>query len=211
MAENWNSPRQEINYSHYTADTTLLGPYHRGVLWVQGCCFSCEGCIAQSMHGKGGSYASCEALAAFFLKQPGIEGLTISGGEPFLQAEALWAMMEAIRYEKNLGLIVYSGMYLEEIQKLAKRQEAARRFLSQIDLLIDGRYEKDLDDGRMAVGSSNQTIHLLTDRYRDTARDYYGAKGRKTQICSFGSRLQMIGVPSAGSAALFRKLTREKA
>ncbi|MCD7956975.1 MAG: radical SAM protein [Lachnospiraceae bacterium] len=208
MDEKWEQhQRLEINYSHFVPDTTLLGPYHRGVLWVQGCCFSCEGCVAQSMQGAGGSYAAPEQLAEYFLRQPGLEGLTISGGEPFLQAEALGGMMESIRSRKDMGLIVYSGLYLEELQALAEKKSAAERFLSQIDLLIDGRYEKKLDDGRMAVGSSNQTVHLLTDRYRNCADEYYQRNGRRTEITCVGNRLRLVGVPSAEAFTLWKNLT----
>ncbi|MCC8045543.1 MAG: radical SAM protein [Clostridiales bacterium] len=207
MEEKWEHQRLGINYSHFVADTTLLGPGHRGVLWVQGCCFSCDGCVAKSMRGAGGSYAAPEQLAEYFLKQPGLEGLTISGGEPFLQAEALVEMVKIIRGRKDMGLIVYSGLYFEELQALAKKKPAAERFLSQIDLLIDGRYEEELDDGRMAVGSSNQTVRLLTERYRDRADEYYQRKGRRTEIVCVGDRLQLVGVPSAEALTLWKTLT----
>ncbi len=194
-----------INYSHYIGDTTLLGPYHRGVLWVQRCCFSCEGCVAQTMRKEGGAFASAGQFADYFLRQP-IEGVTFSGGEPFLQAEALTALIRLLRDKSDMGLIVYSGLYLNEIQLLAEKNAAAGDFLSEIDLLIDGRYDKQLDDGRMAVGSSNQTIHVLTDRYRDCAEAYYHYNGRKIEIRFFGNRAQMIGVPSAEGLKLWKGL-----
>lgn len=201
---------QKINYGHYVSDTELLGPYRRGVLWVQGCCFSCEGCIAQSMQGKGGFWTETQKMAEYFLQQPEIEGITISGGEPFLQPEALTEMIHIIRQKKDMGVIVYSGLYLREINKLAERNTSVRDFLGEIDLLIDGRYDKSLDDGRKGIGSSNQTIHLLTQRYAECAEAYYTESGRQTEIRIFGNRLQMIGVPSTESADIWRYLQEEK-
>ena len=201
---------EEINYGHFTGDTQLLGPFRRGVLWVQGCCFSCKGCIAQSMRGEGGYWIETKKMAEFFLQQLDIEGITISGGEPFLQPKALTEMIRMIRQEKDFGVIVYSGLYLKEIEKLSERNEWVKDFLTEIDLLIDGRYEEELDDGRKAVGSSNQTIHLLTDRYKESAAKYYTELGRKTEIRVFGNRMQMIGVPSAESADVWRALVGEK-
>lgn len=201
---------KKINYGHFVADTELLGPFHRGVLWVQGCCFSCKGCIAKNMRGEGGFWAETEKIAKVFLEQPEIEGITISGGEPFLQPEALTEMIRILRKERDMGVIVYSGLYLREIEKLAEKNECVREFLNEIDLLIDGRYEQELDDGRKAVGSSNQTIHLLTDRYKDSAKYYYTESGRKTEIRVFGNRLQMIGVPSAESVDIWKRLQGEK-
>lgn len=197
---------KKINFSHVTPNTEILGPYHRGVLWVQGCCFSCPGCVAEHLQGEGGSWCSTGKMAEYFLSQPQIEGITISGGEPFLQADALAEMGKLIRQKKDLGIIVYSGMYLAEIKRLAERKNSVKEFLSQIDLLIDGRYEKELDDGRRAVGSSNQTVHHLTARYEKEASDYYKKEGRQTEIILAGKKMQLIGVPDKKGNEIWKKL-----
>lgn len=194
-----------IYYSHYLTETELLGPYKRAVLWVQGCCFSCEGCIAKSMQKGDGTPILTDKMAEIFLEQTQIEGITISGGEPFLQAEALSEMVTQIRKKRNLGVIVYSGLYLKELERLAQKKEAVAVFLGQIDLLIDGRYEKEQDDGRMAVGSANQTLHFLTSRYRGQA-DYYEKKGRKTEIRFAGKQMQLIGVPTKEESQFWEEM-----
>lgn len=76
-----------IKVSHIEESTNLLGPYNRFVIWVHGCCFDCEGCLAENT--KNGVYEEVEIdlLAKRVAKSP-CEGITISGGEPFLQANA---------------------------------------------------------------------------------------------------------------------------
>lgn len=200
----------KINYGHYVANTDLLGPYQRGVLWVQKCCFSCPGCVAKSMQGEGGFWIDSEQMAEFFLNQPEIEGITISGGEPFLQPEALTEMIHFIRRKKDLGVIVYSGLYMKELEKLAERNVHVHDFLKEIDLLIDGRYEIEKDENRKAVGSSNQQIHLLTERYAECVESYYTPEGRKSEIRIFGKQLQLIGVPDKAGVRFWKSIQREK-
>lgn len=74
--------------------------------------------------------------------QSGRDGLTISGGEPFLQAQALYELVNLIRAKRDIGIIVYTGYTLDEI--LQSKDLYMCRFLEQIDLLIDGPYIEEL-------------------------------------------------------------------
>ena len=93
---------------------------------------------------------------------------------------------------RDIGVIVYSGFTLREIED----DLSFSSFLSQIDILIDGRYEKNLDDGRAYVGSSNQVINYLTDRYKISGKEYYSAKKRRAEIKFTSNQAILIGVPS---------------
>lgn len=75
----------EINISHMESNTTLLGPYERFVIWVHGCCFNCDGCLANNTKVGDGQPVKIRELVGLILKS-NTEGITISGGEPFLQA-----------------------------------------------------------------------------------------------------------------------------
>jgi anaerobic ribonucleoside-triphosphate reductase activating protein len=93
-----------------------------------------------------------------------IEGMSISGGEPFEQPEAL---IELLKGAKKLGLstLVFTGFTLEE---LAGMEEVARIFDPEplLDALIDGPFDETQPVEGELRGSANQRIHLLTDRYR---------------------------------------------
>ncbi len=180
-----------IRVSHVEESTDLLGPYNRFVIWVYGCCFDCEGCLAENT--KNGTYEEVEtdALAKRIAKSS-CEGITISGGEPFLQSNALLNLIIKIKEQRDIGVIVYSGFTLDEL----KQDDEMSLLLPNIDILIDGRYIKELDDNRPYVGSSNQIIHYLSSRYTNIGKAYYGANKRRAEIKLTGTQAILIGVPS---------------
>jgi anaerobic ribonucleoside-triphosphate reductase activating protein len=142
---------------------------------------------------------SADSMADAILSAPDIEGVTVSGGEPFLQAEALGAMLHRVRAERPaLGVIVYTGYRYEEL--LA--EPAAMPLLRETDLLIDGAYVRELDDGRGMRGSSNQRLLHLTDRYRDTPLP----ESRKTELRLEGGTMRMIGIPSEAAKEMLMLL-----
>ncbi len=90
-----------------------------------------------------------------------IEGVTFSGGEPFSQANRL---AEVAKMFQNAGLSVmsYSGLTIEEI---GRNGLAMRELLSQLDILVDGEYVRELSCNRLWRSSTNQRVHFLTKRY----------------------------------------------
>lgn len=185
-----------INVSHMVQSTRMLGPYERSVLWVHGCCFACEGCIAKSMREGPGNPMEINAVADVLCQSPSVEGVTLSGGEPFLQAYALSRLVDVLKARRNLGIIVYTGFTLKELLALRRDEPSIDMLLQKTDLLIDGRYEKELDHGEPLRGSANQVIHLLSERYREEYETCYLHGVRKAEIRVYSSEVQIIGVPS---------------
>lgn len=143
----------------------VLGPYQRAVIWVQGCDWGCRGCIVPESWSKTvGELVSLEDLQAWILAQPEIEGLTFSGGEPMLQADALTELVDRVRRERDLGVVCYTGFSRQRLE--AQGTLAQRALLSRVDLLIDGLYRENQHGNLLWRGSSNQGLHLLTERYR---------------------------------------------
>ena len=120
----------------------------------------------------------------------GTEGLTISGGEPFLQAPALAKLIRQVRRQRDVGVIVYTGYRYEELPGLPGGED----LLAQIDLLIDGEYIKALDDHRGLRGSSNQRVIPLTDRYRNLAESYC-IQPREQEVFFHGAEVHEVGLP----------------
>ena len=89
---------------------------------------------------------TAEELRDVFLKVSDTEGITISGGEPFLQAEELATMIDGIKAKRDYGVIIYTGFLKEELDK--KNENGVQRLLLHADILIDGHYIKELDDGK---------------------------------------------------------------
>lgn len=190
-----------LKISHIEESTELLGPYSRFVIWVHGCCFDCEGCLAHNTRYGPYETMSAESLGVR-IAGSSCEGVTLSGGEPFLQAAALAEMIVIARQHRDVGVIVYSGFTLEEI----RQHTEFLPLLSQIDLLIDGRYQKELDDGRAYVGSSNQTVHYLTERYAEAGRAYYAQTKRRAEIKLTPNQAVLIGVPSKNVLKLWQDM-----
>jgi anaerobic ribonucleoside-triphosphate reductase activating protein len=137
------------------------GPGARFVVWMQGCTLGCPGCFNPTTHPAiGGRERDVSELAAEIAATRDIEGLSLSGGEPFQQPEAALALLQAAR-AANLSTLAFSGYTIDEI----RAQPLGPQLLANLDVLIDGRY---VSTERLATGlrgSANQRIQLLSARY----------------------------------------------
>lgn len=148
------------------APVQVLGPGKRAVIWVQGCGFACPGCIVpESWDLSGGEAVDLEDLSRWVLSQPDLEGVTLSGGEPMLQARALVGLIDRLRTEANLGIVCYTGYTWETLQQHGSAAQLA--LLDRVDLLIDGRFLAAEQGDLRWRGSANQRLLALSDRYRD--------------------------------------------
>ena len=135
------------------------GPGARFVVWFQGCTLGCPGCFNPATHGDGPASDVGEVIAQLRAARE-IEGISLSGGEPFQQPEAALELLSTAR-ELGLSTLAFSGYTLEEI----RAQPLGDAVLENLDVLIDGRY---VAGERLATGlrgSANQRIQLLTSRY----------------------------------------------
>ena len=178
--------------------TNALGPYNRFVIWVQGCMRQCPGCISKdSQPIDGGSEADTAELAETILNVTDIEGLTISGGEPFLQSEALVDLIKRIKSKKDAGVIVYTGNDYEEIKE--------NELTKYCDIIIDGVYIDELNDGLSLRGSSNQKVCMITKRYENEVKQLYGTQGRKIELHLNKDKTILVGIPEKNSLRLFEE------
>jgi anaerobic ribonucleoside-triphosphate reductase activating protein len=110
-----------------------------------------------------GTAMTVESLAARILATPGIEGLSLLGGEPTSQPGPAAELCERVR-AAGLSIMLFSGHTLAELKAQARPE--VDRLLATVDLLVDGRYEKDQPETqRRWIGSRNQVMHFLTARY----------------------------------------------
>ena len=197
----------EIRIYNYQDGVTKLGPGIRFILWTQGCAGCCKGCMTpMSQDRDSGRIISVFDLADIII-QSGRDGLTISGGEPFLQAQALYELVNLIRAKRDIGIIVYTGYTLDEI--LQSRDLYMCRFLEQIDLLIDGPYIEELNDGMNLRGSSNQRAIALTARYESDV-DGYGSKKAEVEFFMKEDKVLMVGVPDSNTLNRFKYAFKEE-
>lgn len=139
------------------SDSIVDGPGLRFTVFTQGCPHGCPGCHNPATHdGTGGREILVEALAELLFSNPLTDGLTLSGGEPFLQAEEC-AALARLAHSGGKNVWTYSGYTWEELIT-AERADWAT-LLAQTDVLVDGPFilaQKSY--GALFRGSSNQRL-----------------------------------------------------
>ena len=142
----------------------VLGPGARAVVWVQGCPFKCPGCIVpESWDSAGGYELPIPDLAAWVLAQSGLDGLTLSGGEPMAQAEALAELVSQVRAQRDLSVMCYTGYRLGDLTHRGTPDQHA--LLALCDILIDGPYIRSQHADLRWRGSRNQRVLALSPRH----------------------------------------------
>jgi anaerobic ribonucleoside-triphosphate reductase activating protein len=184
--------------------TEAEGPGIRFALWFQGCPLRCPGCCNPEMLPfEGGTPTS----AAEVLRQTeearaqGVEGITFLGGEPLAHAAGAVVLARALR-QRGLTVMVFSGFTLEEARHLP--DPAVAELLALTDILVDGPYLRDQPDTRRRwIGSTNQRIHFLTERYR--ADDPRWLLPNTLEIRLAGGELTVNGFPARSAVGLWKR------
>jgi len=177
----------ELQVYHYESLTTVLGKGRRFALWVQGCQKECLNCLVpDSWDLNGGTLIKVDELVE---KVKNVDGVTISGGEPFLQSLALSAFLDAL--DEKLDVIIYSGYSYDEIVK----NNFMKELLKRVDILIDGEYIDELNYDEPLVGSSNQNIYVISDKGQELAEYMLSLKSREVSFKIKNGELFSIGVP----------------
>lgn len=165
----------KINLHSLAYPVRALGPGSRAVIWVAGCTRQCPGCMSPEMQSvKSGRFVSADLLLKKLSNiDLNLEGLTISGGEPFNQWPALKDFLIVLKKLKpDWNVILYSGYTLTEINTFLTGPE----YLSPwVDVLIDGPYIDHIPSLHPLAGSGNQKIHYLTEpgkRMKDLIEQY---------------------------------------
>lgn len=182
-----------LRIHRFVDSTTVLGPGNRSALWLQGCLRNCPQCMSpQSQPLDAGDLIPIDDLVQR-LQASGLAEVTISGGEPFLQVEGLATLTGKLK-DLGFGILIYTGYTMEAL--VVMKSPAVEQVLENIDLLIDGEYVDELNDGRAQIGSSNQRLFRLTDRYsRDILQATYSHHSRDVEFIIDREAIFVIGVP----------------
>ncbi len=149
-------------------DSIVDGPGLRYTVFVQGCTHNCKGCHNPESHDINGGYEKdIEEIFAEICANPLLDGVTFSGGEPFLQAKALYELGIKIK-SKGLNLYVYTGFTFEQLLCGANSENYWSKLLGICDFLIDGRFEEDKKHYKLLFkGSDNQRIIDVSQSLKD--------------------------------------------
>jgi anaerobic ribonucleoside-triphosphate reductase activating protein len=140
-------------------NSVVEGPGRRSVVQFSGCEKRCPACFAvETWPLNGGVEMTVSEVVEAVLAPEGAprDGVTVLGGEPFLQPEGLLALMTALKV-RNQHITLYSGYKLEEL--LSRSDLAINQVLNLADILIDGPFIKELSENAGEYrGSTNQRI-----------------------------------------------------
>ena len=140
-------------------DSIVDGPGFRVSIFTQGCPHHCEGCHNPGSHDpEAGKEWTLDEVEKKFTGNPLLDGITLTGGEPFQQPAAC-AELARRAHQKGLNVWVYSGYTYEKLLEKAQAEEGVDALLKEADVLVDGPFllaERSLElDFR---GSRNQRL-----------------------------------------------------
>ena len=140
-------------------DSIVDGPGFRVSIFTQGCPHHCECCHNPGSHDpKAGKEWTLDEVEKKFTGNPLLDGITLTGGEPFQQPAAC-AELARRAHQKGLNVWSYSGYTYEKLRELAKQDEGVNALLSEIDVLVDGPFRlKERSLELLYCGSKNQRI-----------------------------------------------------
>lgn len=146
-----------ISLSGVTGDSIVDGPGLRLTIFTQGCLHNCPGCHNPQTHDpNGGSWADTEDILAAAAENPLLDGITLSGGDPFLQPVPCLALAEGA-HKLGLNVWTYTGYTWEALWEENAPEKIA--LLKETDVLVDGPFllaERSLE--LRFCGSRNQRL-----------------------------------------------------
>lgn len=199
-----------INKAHFPV--TVLGPGRRVGIWVQGCSIECKACVSRDTWPRDAGKAMRVAdLLAWCEQVSGnaLDGVTISGGEPFEQAAALEQLLAGLarwreRRRLDFDILCYSGYPLTTLRS----RHAA--LLNRLDAVIAEPYVDALPSAHPWCGSANQKITPLSERGQRRYTDAPAPAGKRMQALADGQRVWYVGIPARGDMARLEALCHER-
>jgi anaerobic ribonucleoside-triphosphate reductase activating protein len=150
-----------VRAAGYYHNSLAEGPGRRSSVLLGGCDLACHGCWVPHLHpSEAGVLVPVERLADALLDAAyRRDGVSILGGEPFLQPDGLLALVRALRTRGCPHIVCYSGRTYEALRRRALTQPAIGYSLNEIEVLIDGPYVEAATKSAGAwTGSGNQRV-----------------------------------------------------
>ena len=137
-----------MNYHKIEKTSVANGTGIRVVLWVSGCSLHCKGCHnPETWNFDGGPEIGAKEIAEDFRKRKLLDGITLSGGDPFYQQESC---LELLSFLPGVNVWIYTGFDYDEISETELAKKA--------NVLVVGKFIEDLKCDGQYFGSSNQKI-----------------------------------------------------
>ena len=203
-----------INISRLHYPVTALGPGRRIGIWVQGCTLACPGCVSRDtwnpLNGKEIEVEGVLQWLSDICRSHAVDGITISGGEPSEQPEALYQLASGIDALRCDGVfdgdvLCYTGVDGDEF---LRRCDWAGDL---VDAVITGRFEVTAPTSLVWRGSANQRLQTLTERGERVYAKYRYATSERPdmQFTVADDQVWMIGIPRRGDLQRIESTLRD--
>lgn len=170
-----------------------LGINTRVGIWTVGCfrnCFNCSN--PELQYSDKSKDASVETILES-IKDFKFDGVTISGGEPFLQIKELAKLVRLINEQLHIDdILIFTGYTIKELESM--NDIDVNYILSHISVLVDGPYIENLHTELPLQGSSNQVVHILNKKYEKEYKEYL-SKEKTFDIFKDNKEVHFIGIP----------------
>lgn len=185
----------------------VLGPGNRIAIWLSGCEHCCNSCSNPELWNQKIeqkiTFDSLKKIIEPITENYSVDGITITGGDPFFQPEALREMLPYL-HEINKDILVYTGY---EYEKLTHQYDDILKYVA---VLIDGKYIEENNKGSVLRGSDNQRIIFIDGSYEGLYMEYL--KRTHSQIQNFTMRdgIVSVGIHLPEYESGLKSLTKKK-
>lgn len=184
-----------MNVARILYPVNVLGPGNRIGIWLVGCNRACSGCSNPELWEQKPEYeipvSRLIELIHSISDRHQVDGFTISGGEPMLQAGELLELIKNLS-DISTDVLVYTGFSIEDLK--ASTDPSVKTLLNYIAVLIDGAYVEELNDNSRLRGSSNQCIHILKNHFGSKYNDYIASSSNQIQNFTTTDGVVSVGI-----------------
>lgn len=188
-----------MNVARILYPVKVLGPGKRIGIWLCGCNRTCKGCSNPELWQQKREYEVTVDELLDLVKRLSVshhvDGFTISGGEPMLQADELSVLVEHLKAISE-DILIYTGFQIEEL--VQKHNPSITTILDSIAVLIDGAYIEELNDDTVLRGSSNQRVHILNPVYQNQYDQYLDKSHNQIQNFMTADGIVSVGIHHRG-------------
>lgn len=131
---------KKIKVAGIVNESIVDGPGIRMVVFAQGCKHKCKGCHNPNTHTfDGGEFVGVDKIISDIKKNPLLDGITLSGGDPFEQAEVFAELAKEVK-KIGMNVITYTGYTYEQLVGYSSERKGYKELLENTDMLVDGPF-----------------------------------------------------------------------